>query len=293
MSNNHWIIDKVVAAGNRTLAWSSLNDHGPPSSTALLYRFLEELESGGAYEKEAAEICPRGARCAGTPKPPDEPFTCMSDDCPLKEARIRRAKNSDPQLLTRRCVKCGKRVGPGARTDVPGDGLPSDCQCDDPSLGTVPVTECPPPKMPERERDGVPGSRLVVKLDEAVACAEYWRDCARGWKEEAEDQRTRTKVQRDEATDAKDSLRKLQDRVADRDRQLEQMLADRKQASENAWNAEAEWNDLVVRYHACVHQLMGLFPRDPLPSNEKAYWLIDRLEALLRHGLLAPAKKTP
>jgi hypothetical protein len=44
-------------------------------------------------------------------------------------------------VLSRRCVSCGRRVGPGARTDVKEDGLPSDCQCDDPWLGTITESE--------------------------------------------------------------------------------------------------------------------------------------------------------
>jgi hypothetical protein len=47
------------------------------------------------------------------------------------------------RFTTVACERCHRRVGPGARTDVVGDGRPSDCQCDDPGLGTIPMPTMP------------------------------------------------------------------------------------------------------------------------------------------------------
>lgn len=45
---------------------------------------------------------------------------------------------------------------------------------------------------------------------------------------------------------------------------------------------------LVARYQACTMRLWEMFPRDPLPFDCVAQAWIERLEALLDHGLLQP-----
>lgn len=47
---------------------------------------------------------------------------------------------------------------------------------------------------------------------------------------------------------------------------------------------------LVARYQACAQRLWAMFPRDPLPSNHPAQAWVERLEALLNHGMLGPVR---
>lgn len=47
--------------------------------------------------------------------------------------------------------------------------------------------------------------------------------------------------------------------------------------------------DLINRYQAVAIRIWGLFPHDPLSENNPAQFYIERLEAILDEGLLAPA----
>jgi hypothetical protein len=92
------------------------------------------------------------------------------------------------------CVVCFRRVGPGARTDVPGDGLPCDCQCDDPSLGTFSTTKLESKLLAAGHRLD---ARLTRERDEArsayqdsqqaeermLADRDRWQASARLWAE--------------------------------------------------------------------------------------------------------------
>lgn len=58
---------------------------------------------------------------------------------PLDLAAIKARTNAATHGQWMLCEKCHQRVGPGARTDMVGDGRSSDCQCDDPRLGMIPT----------------------------------------------------------------------------------------------------------------------------------------------------------
>lgn len=46
--------------------------------------------------------------------------------------------------------------------------------------------------------------------------------------------------------------------------------------------------ELLGRYQECTRRIWHLFPTDPLGDDCPAHFLIDRLEAILDQGLLAP-----
>jgi hypothetical protein len=49
---------------------------------------------------------------------------------------------------------------------------------------------------------------------------------------------------------------------------------------------------LIARYQKCVYRILDLFgTRDPLPPNDPAHFLVERLESILDRGLLAPKSK--
>jgi hypothetical protein len=54
-----------------------------------------------------------------------------------------------------------------------------------------------------------------------------------------------------------------------------------------------ERDALIERYQHCTQRLWQLFPRDPLPADDPAQGWIQRLEALLNRGLLAPLAPRP
>lgn len=51
----------------------------------------------------------------------------------------------------------------------------------------------------------------------------------------------------------------------------------------------AERSDLLSRYFNCASQILALFQTDPLPPDDPAHSMIERLEAVLHHKLLQPA----
>ncbi len=47
-------------------------------------------------------------------------------------------------------------------------------------------------------------------------------------------------------------------------------------------------DNLIQRYQACVYKIWDLFPSDPLPEDDPAHFLIERLESILDRKLLQP-----
>lgn len=49
----------------------------------------------------------------------------------------------------------------------------------------------------------------------------------------------------------------------------------------------------VARYQACAQRLWAMFPQDPLPPDHPAQGWLERLEALLDHGMLGVVRLRP
>ena len=45
---------------------------------------------------------------------------------------------------------------------------------------------------------------------------------------------------------------------------------------------------LISRYQACVWNVLAMFDGDPLPADDPSHFCIERLEALIRRGLIGP-----
>lgn len=47
--------------------------------------------------------------------------------------------------------------------------------------------------------------------------------------------------------------------------------------------------DALKRYQQCVGRILAWFPNDPLPENNSAHFLVERLEALVSERLISPS----
>ena len=50
---------------------------------------------------------------------------------------------------------------------------------------------------------------------------------------------------------------------------------------------------LISRYQACVWNVLAMFDGDPLPADDPSHFCIERLEALIRRGLIGPKGALP